>query len=312
MPAGRREWGRAMQAELAAIDDAPGRRSFAWGCLRAAAVQFHLLRGAIHLLVVLGTLGTLLAWAATIDYPPLAWILYAMVSVLAAVCWEARRAGMLGPTGDGVLAWLLRGAGYLVAVAIAAVALAHTHPATLEAADNGSGILGMSTVAASFVIGVVAVSAKRSPATARMLVTGFGSGVAATMLWLIIVTVNPPIPPSVGWALTLTAVAATVAVLANAGPFGTPERTLLAGLLAITTSMALIFIGVVLLAHFGPDSLIPAITPHALPGYQVSESRIELVDPYVLILILGAAAAAALSLTAVITRRPLSKPAQDR
>jgi hypothetical protein len=61
---------------------------------------------------------------------------------------------------------------------------------------------------------------------------------------------------------------------------------------------------VVGLAHWGPDSLIPNITPHAPPAHRVAESRIEIVDPYVLILVLSAMAATALGLAAVVTRRP--------
>ena len=303
MPAGRRDWARAMQAELAAIAEPPQRRSFAWGCVRAAAVQFHLLRGAMHLLVVLGTLGTLLAWTATVDYPPLAWILYVMVSVLTCVCWAARRAGMLGPTGDGVTAWLLRGGGYLIA---AAVAVAHTHPATLEAADAGVGILMIAIVPASFLIGLAAVFAKRSAATVRVLTTAAGSGLAASVLWLALVVVTPPIPASVGWALALTGAAAVTAVLTNTDRSGTTQGCLLAGLLAMATAMALIFAGVVGLAHWGPDSLIPNITPHALPADRVAESRIEIVDPYVLMLVLSGLTATALSLAAVVTRRPVA------
>jgi hypothetical protein len=296
MPAERRDWGRAMQAELAAIDEPADRWSFAWGCLRAS----HLLRGVLHLLVVLGVLGALLAWIATTDYPPLFWILAVVASILAAVCWQGRRAGMFGPTGDGVAAWLLRAGGYLAAAAVIVVALAHAHPTTLEAADAGDGLLAMLAVAGSFLIGLASVSARRSAATRRVLLTGPGSAVAATAVWLILVLAEPPIPDSVGRALAVTAVAAVVAVLANAG---TAQGSLLAGLLAIAGTLALIFVSVLLLAHFGSDSLIPDITPGALPGQHISESRIEIVDPYVLVMILSAVAASALGLAAVQTRR---------
>jgi hypothetical protein len=261
-------------------------------------VQFHLLRGLVHLLVVLGTLATLLAWTATVDYPPLAWILYAMVTALTAVCWEARRAGMLGPTGDGVTAWLLRASGYLVAGVIAAVAVAHTHPATIEAVDDGIGVLVFATIPAGVLIGVITVCAKQSAASRRALIAGAGSGLAATVLWLIIVVLAPPIPASAGLALILTGAAAVVAFTASAGRGG-----LLAGLLAAAATMALIFAGVVVLAHWGPDSLIPAITPHALPANRISESRIEIVDPYVLILVLSGLTATALGVASVATRR---------
>ncbi|MCU7729056.1 hypothetical protein ODJ79_35535 [Actinoplanes sp. KI2] len=304
LPAGRRDWARAMQAELAAIDEPAERWSFAWGCLRASRP----LRGLLHLLAVLGTLGALLAWTASVDYPPLAWILSVMASVLAAVCWQARRSGMFGPTGDGVVARLLRGAGYLTAVALAAVALAHAHPATLEAADAGAGLLALGAVTGSFLIGLTAASARRSAATRRVLVTGAGSALGATVLWLVVVLVAPPIPASVGWALAVTAVAAATAVLANAGGSGTTEGSLLAGLLATAGTMVLVFVAVLLLARFGPDRLIPDITPAALPGQHISESRIEIVDPYVLILFLSAIAATALALAAVLTRRPAAAP----
>jgi hypothetical protein len=299
MPAARRDWGRAMQAELAAIGEPADRWSFAWGCLRAAAVRFHLLRGVLHLLVVLGTLGALLAWISTTDYPPLAWILSGIVSVLAAVCWQARRAGMLGPAGDSGAAWLLRGGGYVLAAAVTTVALAHGHPA-------GDGVLAFATIAGSFLIGLTAASARRSAATRRVLLTGTGSAMAATGVWLIAVLAVPPIPATVGRALTATAAAAVVATLANAGSSGSTPGGLLAGLLATAATMAFIFGTVVLFAHLGPDSLIPDITPGALPGQHISESRIEIVDPYVLILILSAVAATALGLAAVVTRRPVA------
>jgi len=295
LPAERRDWGRAMRAEVAAIDEPADRWSFAWGCLRAS----HLLRGVLHLLVVLGVLGALLAWIASVDYAPLFWILSAVASVLAAVCWQGRRAGLLGPTGDGVAAWLLRGGGYLVAAAVATVALAHAHPATLEAADAGDGLLAILAVAGSFLIGLAVVST--SAAARRVLITGTGSALAATVVWLLVVLAVPPIPASAGWALAVTAGAAVVAVLANSVD---ARSSLLAGLLATAATMGLIFAGVLLLAHFGPDSLIPDITPGALPGRHISESRVEIVDPYVLILLLSAVAATALALAAVFTRRP--------
>jgi hypothetical protein len=304
LPAGRRDWARAMQAELAAIDQPAERWSFAWGCLRAS----HLLRGVVHLLAVLGALAALLTWTATLDYSPLAWILSVVASVLAAVCWQARRSGLFGPTGDGVVAWLLRGAGYLTAAAVAVVALAHAHPATLEAADAGDGLLALGAVTGSFLIGLTTASARRSAATRRVLVIGAGSALGATVLWLIVVLVVPPIPASVGWALAVTAVAAGTAVLFGAGRSGATQDGLLAGLLATAGTMVLVFLAVLLLARFGPDRLIPDLTPAALPGRRLSESRIEIVDPYVLILILSAVAATALGLAAVLSRRPAAAP----
>ena len=87
--------------------------------------------------------------------------------------------------------------------------------------------------------------AKRSAATRRVLITGAGSGLAATLAWLVVVLLAPPIPATVGWALTATGAAAITAVLANSGRSGTIPGGLLAGLLGTATAMALIFAGVI-------------------------------------------------------------------
>ncbi|GAA0954763.1 hypothetical protein GCM10009558_072230 [Virgisporangium aurantiacum] len=112
----------------------------------------------------------------------------------------------------------------------------------------------------------------------------------------------PPIPPSTGWAITLAGLAAVAAVAVNSGGSHTPRRGLLAALLAAVTTMVLIFVTVELLAHYGPESLIPDVTPHALPADRVSESRIEIVDPYILLLTLGALFATTLSVAGLVTR----------
>ncbi|MFC4066558.1 hypothetical protein [Actinoplanes subglobosus] len=250
----------------------------------------------VHLLVVLGTLTALLAWAATIDFAPLAAVLAVMVSTLAVVCWQARRAGMLGPLGSGPAAWTVRVAGYLIAGVIAVVAVAHTHPATLEAADDGAAMLTLATGAVAFLVAVAVVSG--SAVSSRVRYIGIGSGLVAALVWVLGVVVAPPIPVTVGWVLALAGVAAVVAVLASAG-----TNPLLAGLLALTVTFGVVFGAVVGLARWGPASLIPDVTPHAPVARRVAESRIEIVDPYVLVMVLSAVAAAAFSLTAVFSRR---------
>ncbi|GAA0954770.1 hypothetical protein GCM10009558_072240 [Virgisporangium aurantiacum] len=161
LPAERRHWGLAMRAELVAVNARRDRWAFAWGCVQVTAAQTRVLRAGLHLGAVLATLGTVLAWAATVDYPPLFWGLTMVMSVLAVVCWQARRTAMLGPVGDGRTAWLLRVGGYLVAGAIAAIALAHAHPATVSAAEDGTGVLVFAVVGASCVLGVATVCWRR-------------------------------------------------------------------------------------------------------------------------------------------------------
>lgn len=305
LPAGRRDWGQAMRAELATVAPGRDRWGFALSCLRAVVAQGRPVLGGAHLIAVLVAATAVFVWATAMDYPPLVWGLYVVVATLAAVFWQARRDAMLGPIGDGGLAWLLRVGGYLLAGGIVAGGIAGTevtraHPGT----DAGTGALVFSVTGASYLIALATVCARRSAATARTLVTGAGAGLAAAAVWLAIVLLVPPIPASTGGALALTGIAAVTAAAANSSRGGTPQRGLLAALLAAATSMALIFVAVVLLASYGPDSLIPAITPHALPANRVSESRIEIVDPYILLVALGALTATALGVASVATRRP--------
>jgi hypothetical protein len=301
LPPGRRDWGTAMRAELTAVEGRRNRWSFAGGCLRALATQIHLLRAAVHLAVVLVTLGTVLVWTATIDYRPLAWPLDVVVSALAVVCRQARRSTMLGPTGDDAVAWLLRAGGYVLAAGIAALGLFHAHPGTTAEAEAGVRLLVTGVAVACYALGLVLVCARRSAATTRTLLTATGCGVIAALTWLLAVALAPPIPPSTGWALAMTAIASVAALAVNSA---TTDRALLAALLAGSIALALIFFAVALLASWGPDAVIPPLTPQALPPDRVAESRIEIVDPYMLVLVLGALAAAALSITAVTTRRP--------
>jgi uncharacterized membrane protein YccF (DUF307 family) len=61
-----------------------------------------------------------------------------------------------------------------------------------------------------------------------------------------------------------------------------------AALIAGTTAALLIFNAVVLLGAFGPAELIPSLAPHALtPADRLANSRTELVDPYLWLLLLG-------------------------
>ncbi|HEY0530324.1 MAG TPA: hypothetical protein VGD29_01850 [Actinoplanes sp.] len=301
LPAARPDWGRAMRAELAALEGRGERWRFAGGCMRAAITQFRLLRAAVHLAVVLGALGTVLAWAATIGFRPLVWPLDAVVSVLAVVCWQARRAAMLGPLGNGAIAWLLRAAGYLLAGGIAAVCVSHARATTGSESENGVGLLVGGVVVVAYALGLVLVCARSGRATAQLRLTAVGCGAVAALTWLLGAVFVPPIPASTWWALALTGTAAIAALSMN---LGTPRRALLAALLSGAITLALVFCAVVLLAQYGPDAVIPAITPQALPADRIAESRIEIVDPYILVLVLGGLVATALGAAAVITRRP--------
>jgi len=300
LPPDRRDWGRAMRAEIGAVDGRGERWRFSGGCVRTAALQFHLLRAVVHAAVVLGVLAAVLAWAATIGYRPLSWPLDAVVSVLAAVCWQARRRSMLGPLGDGPAAWLLRGTGYLAAALIAVVCVRQARAAS----ESGIGLLVVGVVVAAYALGLVLVCARPAPATTRVRLTAVGCASVAALTWLLAALVAPPIPASTGWALALTATASVAALSMN---LGTTRRALLAALLSSALTLALIFCAVVLLAHYGPDAAIPAIAPDALAADRMTESRIEIIDPYMLVLALGGVAATILAAASLSTRPALHR-----
>jgi hypothetical protein len=315
LPADRRDWGAALRAEQAMVVARSDRWGYTRAAVRVATTRNPALRAALHLGAVLATSATVLAWAATVDYPPLLWGLDAVVATLAAVSWQARRTAMLGPVGTDATAWLLRAGGYLTAAAIAAVAVAHAHPVTASAADSaaadGTGMLVFAVTGASYVLAAATLRARRSAATPRVLATGAACGLAAAVAWLATTVLAPPVPPTAGWAVTLCGLAAVAAATATGTRHGprhaTRRRIVLAALLAAAAASALIFTTVCLLARYGPDTLIPAITPHALPADRVSESRIELVDPYIRVLVLGTLTATALGVAGVVTRRRLPR-----
>ncbi|GIE31007.1 hypothetical protein Ait01nite_040520 [Actinoplanes italicus] len=165
---------------------------------------------------------------------------------------------------------------------------------------TGDAVLVIGGITAAFVLAPVVLFPRRSVVGPRQLLTGAGSGAAAAAVWLVVVLVAPPVPPSTGAALAVTGAAALIAGFAGSGRG--PGR-LLAALLAAATAMGLIFAMVVTLAHWGPDTIVPDVTPQAPEALRIPESRIEMVDPYVLILVLGALAAAALSVVTALNRR---------
>jgi hypothetical protein len=104
-------------------------------------------------------------------------------------------------------------------------------------------------------------------------------------------------------------------VLASAtvGRRGADVCRLLAGLLAGTVAAMLILTLVVVLSSYGPPSLIPDLAPAALtPADDLAQSRIEVVDPYLWIMLLGAVTATVQSATTLKYRsRPATPVSSD-
>jgi len=146
---------------------------------------------------------------------------------------------------------------------------------------------------AVLVVGVLVTAVELTAAT------GFGCGVVAAGAWLALVFAYPPVPASIGPAVLLIGAAMGAAAWANRG-----RSAGLAALCAGTVAVPPIVLMVAGLSRYGPASLIPNVVPEALtPADRLANSRIEIEDPYVGLLFLGAVTGAAL---AVVARRRYS------
>jgi len=311
LPKGRREWGRAMRAELAAIAPDGGRWRFVLSCLRVVAAQRLAPRALGYLLLGSAVLAGVVALTSPIGYPPLRRGLVGLVAVLVAGSGLARRRWLLGAAGTGRVARLVGAGGYLVVGALAlSVVLDMRGPVPNPGETASAGVPIYTLLLTVYLVGFLAVTARRCAATGRVLATGAGSGVAAALLWLGLVLLAPPVPADLGLAFAVIATAMTGAGYANAGRRGGIGSGWLAALCAATVAAPLIVLLVWGLARSGPAGLIPDLAPAALaPADALDQSRIEINDPYVGLLALGCLAAAALAAVSVATgRRAAARP----
>ncbi|MEV4624498.1 hypothetical protein AB0J74_38045 [Asanoa sp. NPDC049573] len=245
LPRERDEWGRAMRAELTAVDSGAERWRFLLGCLR----------------VIMLRPGD--AWTARL--------------VRLACC------GVLAGTVAGIVAGIASSA----------------NPG--QKLREGGWILTL--LIGTYLFGFLAVTSRRCAATTRVLLIGGGAGLAIVAAAAVLMFAAPPVPRSVGPAVLLVALGALGAAALAQRPHD-DRAAALAGLFAATVGALGIVILVDVIASAGPADLIPLVVPVTLPpAVQVSESRIELVDPYIALLFLGALVSGFLGAAALGTRR---------
>jgi hypothetical protein len=283
LPPGRREWGTAMRAELAGIGPRSERWRFTLGCVRVIATRPALWRWVGYRLLMLGILAATLRWTAHVGYAPLRWGLVGLVGTLVLMAWLGR-VRPLGPVSDSRAARGVRAGGYLLVGVLAAEAVA-----SMAHKDNHDvgGVPVLTVMFAGYLLGFLALTAHRSAATSRILLTGAVAGGTAAAAWTVAVVAFPPIPPDVTLAVLLTVLGMGVAIVA-ARRRGDAAAGLLAGVCAGTVAALLILHVVIVLSAFGPARLIPDLVPAALsPADDVANSRIEIQDPYMWLLLFG-------------------------
>jgi hypothetical protein len=284
-----------MLAELAALEPGPARRRFAWGCARAVLTASVTASRLGYAVLVAGALTGAVVLTDRVPYGPLHSGLIGLVAVLVVLSFVGRRPG-LGPVAGAPVARAVRAAGYLL-VGGTALSLVFGLREGGDPVDRAGAVFPFLTVTLSvYLVGFLVATRADRPVAIRALGIGFAAGLGATVLWLGAVLVTPPVPPTAGPALLAMVLAATVA--------GVASRSVLAAALAGTVTALGIWLLVSVLASLGPARLIPELAPHALtPADRLANSRIELVDPYVAVLLLGCLVAVALSLSAFATAR---------
>jgi len=297
LPSGRREWGVAMRAELAGIGPRRARWRFAAGCLRVVATRPHVLNRVGYPLLATAALATVLWWTDRIGYAPLRWGVFGLILLLVAVSWLGRRRGPVGPVASDRATRAVRAGGYLLIGTLAWAVVASLDGRDHDPGEQARvGLPVFTVLLTGYLLAYLAVTARRSAATARALTAGAVAGTAAAALWTGVALAVPPVPANIGLALLLVTLAMAGAALAAARRepaargerAGHPEQSVLAALCAGTSAALLIVLIVGALSTFGAPRLIPDLAPAALTAADdLAQSRVELQDPYLALLFLG-------------------------
>jgi hypothetical protein len=159
--------------------------------------------------------------------------------------------------------------------------------------------------------GFLAVTARRSAVTGVVLATAAVAGVGAAGAWIGIVFVLPPIPASPARALAFGVLATALVAYLSVRRRGSEASAALAGLTAALVCYLLVAQAVILLSSYGAARLIPDLVPAALsPADDLSNSRIEIQDPYVGLLAIALFVAATLTVGSILSRsRKVAEPA---
>ena len=202
--------------------------------------------------------------------------------------------------------------GCLAAGALSVVLLAGS---SLDAAPYVITVFGL------FIFAFIAVTRRSVHIAAGVLSAGGISGVAAALFPALVLMLWPPVPRSGEWALVMVAAAMVAAAIVSARHTGFRFLdAVLSGLLAAVVTSLLIGPEMAAMLQFGPERWIPQMESHALtPAAQLAERRSLAGEPYLFVLLLGAALALILGVLALRTRgrvrtalpvRPVDGPRQ--
>lgn len=283
LPRSQREWGSAMRAELAAIESPRERWRFAVGCLRAVATRPVVLNRFGYPLLIAALLAATAWWTGRFGYLPLRLVSLMVVAVLVGLAWLGRSRGPFGPVAGGLTARGVRVGGYvLVGLWAAGMAAAIAREDPVVAAQGGVPVIGL--IIACYLGGFLVLTAKPA-GSARVMTAGLIGGASAVGTWSFALLVLPPIPTSSGPAVLQVAFGMLLAAVVVGRHSGRRfHAAACAGMLGAILIASLVMV----LSAYAPAQFIPNLAEHALtPAASLEQSRAEIEEPYLTLLVLG-------------------------
>ncbi len=302
LPSRRSEWGRAMRAELASLDDVRARRRYTLGCMRAVLSDRTAMRTVALHVVALAFGAVALAFATSINGVGVRIQTIVFVLALGVLAWSGRRSGPLGPIADHPPARRIRAAGYVVLGAYILPALASFAAASPQ--HDQSGVWMFYVALSLYLATVLLVTAQSTAARPRTLHLMAVVTVAGLAAWWVPMLLAASVRAHPSWALLSVAGTITLGLVIATALRWPSEQAALAGLAAGVAICLLIFLAAqstyVVDARLVPDlGHVPGMTAAG----EVEQNRAEAVDPYVAELLLGAVLGAALIAATTASRR---------
>jgi len=226
--------------------------------------------------------------------------LLGMVVVVTAVGWAGHLPHSPVALTPGVVPPLVRSVG-LVLVATVTLGIVLDFRAAGNVVDKAATGVPLLTLMLSLsALGFLALTGRASRLSRRDLVVGVAGGLLAATAWAVPLLFGP-VPGSSLWAVLVMTAAGGGLLMPDAELPGRLGRAACAVLVAAL----LVVVTVQGLQRFGSARFVPDLTPAALPADRLSESRIEMLDPYIGVLLLGCLLGAALTVNAF---RSASRP----
>jgi hypothetical protein len=258
-----------------------------------------------HVLVCLAAVWAVVLATSHVTYSPLRRAMIVMAAVLAVVSLLGR---LTAPVADSVAARAIRGLGFVLAgLAVWGVVVefwfdgdpSQLNPAIVERA--GTGIPMGTAVFAIYFVAFLVWTRRGSTLQPRTLVESSAVAFGAVAVWALAVVALPPANVGLAFLFIVGAVVAAAAMARRHEASGT--AVLQAALVTTVVGTQTLISVADVMFHLGPDRWLPYAGPGPIgPEAQLAQNRVEAIDPYVGLLVLGALAVVGLVVTVLLSR----------